>query len=560
MKSFLGRRWELAEFVSDQEKLFATLLQKLNLNSHEEVSDFISPSLTSLHDPFLMHSMDKAVDRILLAIENEERIVVFGDFDTDGIASTVILVDALRELGAKVSYRIPERNKDSHGLKKHILEDIAQKKVSLVITCDCGINDKNEIAYAKKLGMEVIVSDHHEPDDERVSPDAIAILNPKLAHCPYPEKNLAGAGVAFKLVSALGARSFDDPIKLANFLEKYLEICALGLVADCVPLTGENRILTKFGIEKMKNTQWDGLQKLFKKSDIVPESLSVETIGFSIAPRLNAASRIGDVLQACQLFLGDPHKNFERLTYLDSLNEKRRLLTESSSQQALSQVDESLPFQFFIQKDWLPGILGLVCSRFAEKLNQPIIAATIDENNVLCASCRAPEGFSLVNALNSCDPDLFEGFGGHDGAAGFRAPQKNLETIKQQLHKYFSETKKQEPKMEITAFLDASILDDSLIGFLNALAPFGIGNPKPIFGIKNLEILETRLLGKNQNHLRLLTTQKNNPIELMGFFLGDLFSSLPRGQKIDALFTVGENFFRGERKLQFRLVDARKSD
>ncbi|MCK5460835.1 single-stranded-DNA-specific exonuclease RecJ [Candidatus Gracilibacteria bacterium] len=560
MKSFLGKHWENAESIFDQEALFAILLQNLNLTSHKDISNFFSPSLTSLHDPFLMHSMDIAVDHILLSIEKEERIVIFGDFDTDGIASTTILVDALRQLGAHVSYRIPERNKDSHGLKKYILDELAQKNVSLLITCDCGINDKEAVSHAKKLGIDIIISDHHEPITESLPTDAVAILNPKLTHCTYPEKNLAGAGVAFKLVSALGERFFDDPINLATFLEKYLEICALGLVADCVPLTGENRILAKFGIEKMKTTQWDGLQKLFKKLDIVPESLSAETIGFSIAPRLNAASRIGDVLRASQLFLGEPHKNFERLTYLDTLNEKRKRLTEQCTQEAFSQIDHSLSFQFLIHKKWSPGILGLICSQFVEKLNQPIIAATLNENGFISASCRSPERFCLISALNTCNPNLFKTFGGHAGAAGFIAPQENLETIKNQLETYFSKTKQQEFKTTVAAFLNTEILNDSLTEFLNAISPFGIGNKNPLFGIKNLEILETHLLGKNKNHIRVFAIHENNPIELMGFFLGDLSEKLSRGQKIDALFSVGENFFRGKRKLQFRLVDARASN
>lgn len=560
MKSYLGRIWNDSDEFKSLELVFAKLLQKLNLESHEAISEFLSPSLQGLHDPFLMDSMNRAVKRILKAIKAKERIMIFGDFDTDGIASTVILVDAIKNLGGIVSYRIPERNQDSHGLKKHLLDEIFQKKASLIITCDCGINDQEAVNYAKKLGMDIIITDHHESRKTSFPDQAIAVLNPKKEACNYPEKNLAGASVTFKLVSALAETVFKDPQEIAEFLGKYLEICALGQIADCVDLVGESRILTHFGLKQMKNSQWDGLQKMFEKMGLLPENLSAETIGYYIAPKLNAASRIGDVLIATQLFLGEKDRNFERLSYLERLNETRKQMTQKAILEAEAQIEKTKPFQFLIHDNWIPGILGLICSNLVEKLDQPIIAVRKRSNGMLNASCRAPEGASIISALESCDKELFTNFGGHDGAAGFIAPSKNLVLIKDQLSLYFEKNKKEISKTSIMGFLNPDVLTFNLSEFLNQMAPFGAGNKEPVWGLRDLEVSDFLLMGKEKNHLRLKTRFENKELEFVGFFLGNFAEKLKKGKKIDVLFTISENFFRDKRRLQFRLVDVRNCE
>ncbi|MDH3324164.1 MAG: single-stranded-DNA-specific exonuclease RecJ [Candidatus Peregrinibacteria bacterium] len=557
-KSFSGKVWTKSEDLKDVEKVIEVLLKNRGLDGSEKIQDFLKPCLSKLHDPFDMAGMDKAVERILQAIEDEERIIVFGDFDTDGITSTVILVETLRKLGAKVSYRIPNRNVDSHGLKDYLIDEIATKKVSLVITCDCGVNDCAEITHAKSLGIDVIVTDHHESDENNFPTDAVAVINPKRKDCSYAEKNLSGSAVAFKLMVALASKVLEGG-ELEEFIMNFLEICAIGIVADCVELTGENRILAKFGIENLKKTEWTGLQKLFERSGIVPESINAETIGFSISPRLNASSRVGDVLKAVELFLGAEDRHFERLTVLENWNYERRDLTESTFKESLEQKIDDASFQFFMEDSWEPGILGLLCSRWVEELDRPAVAATVREDGKLTASCRAPEGFSIIKALKSCSGDLFEKVGGHDGAAGFLTKKENAKKIVEELENYFNSFERRDPTVKVDAFLDAKIFlkMKEVADFLKYLAPFGKGNETPIFAVRNTEIVNFSTMGKNENHARLVAKVDDEMYDFVNFFHGDFLKKIHIGKKMDIAFTVSENFFRGECKLQFRIVDGR---
>ncbi len=554
--SFLNKNWNIAQEVSSSEALFDLLLKNRELDSHEKIKSFISPSLSDLHDPFAMDGMGRVVERIFLAIKQGERIMVFGDFDTDGITSTVILVSALQELGADVSYRIPDRERDSHGLKDYLIDEIAEKGVKLIITCDCGVNEAREVSHAKSLGIDLIISDHHDPDPTRFPKDAVAVLNPHLSHCSYPDKNLSGSGIAFKIVSAL-AEGETAPSSFRNSLEKYLEINALGVIADCVPLVGENRILAKFGLEKIKNTQWDGLRELLESSDVDFQSINEETVGFHIAPRLNAASRIGDVKIASQLFLGNPKKNIERVVSLEKLNEMRRDLTESAFRTSANQVRKGGKLQFFTDRNWIPGILGLISGRYANNLDVPVIASRIYENGAVKASCRAPKGYSIISALRRCD-HLLDGYGGHDGAAGFATKENCLEELRTLLTEYFNNFERPESEMGVEAFLPIDLLNFEVMEFLNQLAPFGVGNPIPVFGLKNVRVEEFSLMGKNKNHLRLKVNKFGKIIDFVGFFLGSLFDRLQEGEEVDVLFTLSENYWKGEKRLQLRIVDIRQ--
>ncbi len=555
-KSFLNKKWAEAPTLDKSEELFDLLLQGRGLNNPEKVQDFISPTLEDLHDPMEMDGMEAAMKRIEKAIKNKERIIIFGDFDVDGITSTVILVQGLQDLGANVSYRIPDRGRDSHGLKDYLIDEIATKNVSLIITCDCGVNDAKEVTHAKNLGIDVIITDHHDSDSARFPHDAVAVLNPSLMHCPYPEENLSGSGIAFKLISALfERRGFGtSPTEIS----KFLEIAALGLIADCVPLTGENRILAKFGLEKMKETKWSGLKQLLEQTNTEPENLDEETIGFTIAPRLNAASRIGNVMTACQLFLGHEGQHTQRISELEELNEMRRDLTEKAFQEAAEQVVKGAPFQFFIHEEWIPGILGLIAGRYVEQLNVPVIAARIYEGGIVKASCRAPEGYSIITALRTCG-NLFSQFGGHDGAAGFSLEQGELEDLKTRLNKYLDQLEPLDAATKVTAFLSEKLLNLDVLDFLRSLAPFGVGNEMPIFGLKNVKVFELSQMGKNKNHLRMQAqTESGKKLDFVGFFLGDLFETLHGGQKVEVIFTMSENWWNDERRLQLRLVDVKK--
>jgi len=411
--------WDEAPEISNFAELKEIILKNRGLKTAREIDSFFAPKLSELHDPFLFSQMRIAVDRIFFAIKNKERIMIFGDFDADGITATTILTVGLRELGAEVSYRIPNRNCDSHGLKMSFIDEFKINNVGLIITCDCGTNNFAEITHAKNLGIDTIVTDHHESDLSRFPKDAIACINPKIAGETYPERELSGSAIAFKLISACASEVFPTA-EVTVFLEKFLEIAAIGIVADCVDLLGENRTLAKFGLQNLTKTKWSGLKKLLDRADIDSRNISAETIGFTIGPRINAASRIGDVYVASELFCGDEARHFDRIEHLEELNSRRQKLTEDAVNKAKSQVREEAPAQFFYHKDWIPGVLGLLCSRYVSVFDKPVIAMTIREDGLLTASCRASEGYSIIEALNA-NADLFQQFGGHDGAAGFLA-------------------------------------------------------------------------------------------------------------------------------------------
>lgn len=562
MSTLSEKKWlPSSENINSFSHLMEVLLCERSLHSPEEISHFLSPSLTDLHDPFDMQDMETVCRRIEQARKKQERVMIFGDFDADGITSTVILTDALKRFGLLVSYRIPDRNRDSHGLKNYLLDEIAEKKVSLVITCDCAINDAKEVQYAReKYSLDVIVTDHHDPDPEKYPKDAVGVLNPKKAHCDYPEKELSGAGVAFKLITALASIIFEkNTEKIAKFLEPYLEIVAIGLVADCVPLQGENRILVKYGLERLKNSSWDGLVKLLERNQVAPENINTDTIGFCIAPRLNAASRMGDVIRASQLFLGDRAQTFERLSYLERLNKERQIATEKHTQEAHAQWNPEKKFQIFLEKNWKPGILGLIGSRFVEKYDQPIIAGKIREDGFIAASCRAPEGYSIVEALRSCGENFFEQMGGHAGAAGFLIKEEKLSVLQEKLDQYFEKTEREKQPQKFVGFIDPEWISFSLTEFLYQISPFGRGNEEPIFGLKSIEIKETTLIGKNRNHLRITGEGGRKKIELAAFFRGDWVDRFQINQPYDILCKIQENTWRGQKRLQFFLVDAMPS-
>ncbi len=557
--SLLQKTWTKAPDIDQLDQLQQVLLANRNLKDPEKIQSFLSPSLASLESPWEMKDMKKAVERILFAVAQEERIIVFGDFDVDGVTSTVILVAGLQELGAKVSYRIPSRATDSHGLKKSILDEIAQQNVKLLITCDCGTNDREEVLYAHKLGIDVVITDHHELKPNQFPDRAIAVINPRQPGCSSTEKDLAGAGVAFKLISALAEKSFDDMESILTFLPKFLELAAIGSIADCVDLRGENRTIAKFGLEKLKTTDWDGLRLLLEENNGGLEHIDEQTISFVVAPRINASSRMGDVYWAVQLFLGNGDKHSQRLQTLDKFNDQRKEMTQKFLEESMKQIQKRAPFQLFFHEKWEPGILGLVASRQSEDLQVPIAACTIREDGFLTASCRAPEGYNMIEGLVSC-AELFTQYGGHRGAAGFIAKASDKEKIHTALEKHFSGCQKEKKDTPVEAFLNPGLVGTDLAEFLSYLAPFGAGNREPIFGLHDFEIIDIQTIGKEKNHLRLVGKCDKKELEFMVFFADGFRDQLNIGEKVEVLFTVSENFWKGEKRLQLRVVDVGKNE
>ena len=551
--------WNISSdsLITDLPALQDLLLKGRGLTTHETIQRFLEPSLEQLENPWEMQGIPRAVDRIEQAIKNEERIIVFGDFDTDGITATVILVHTLQQLGAHVSYRIPERNTDSHGLKKHLLDELSPRKVGLVITVDCGINDAEEVAHAAQNGIDVIITDHHEPKGGSFPEEAIAVINPKVGSNGNTFPNLSGSAVAWKLAAALADRCTQDATQIHSLLDPLLEIAAIGIIADCVPLRGENRILAKFGIEKLKHTQWNGLLQLLEETGTSLEKITEETIGFVIAPHLNAASRIGDVLLAVQLFLGKEEEHASRIQHLREWNNSRRSLTEDSVLEAKTQVRPDAPFQILYNEDWKPGILGLLAARYSQQLGVPVIACSKRKDGKITASCRAPEPYSMINGLQNVESFL-KHFGGHAGAAGFLMEKSQFEALTQALDTHFSETNIGALPLNVDAWISPELVRWELYDFLQFFAPFGMGNPTPILGIQNVVIREIRPMGAQKNHLKLSGNVAGTDFNFVAFFAGHFVDHLHIGDCVDIAFTLGKNEWNGEETLQLRVEDVRK--
>jgi single-stranded-DNA-specific exonuclease len=552
-KSLLGKTWEILGVFRENTDLIPELFPKIKSPDPSALDRFLNPALEDLHDPFLLHGMDTATQSILRAIEKGDRIMVFGDFDTDGITSTVLLVSTLQKLGANVSYRIPDRRRDSHGLKTYLIDEIAQCEVKLIVSCDCGINDQAEVAYARSLGMETIISDHHQPDPRRFPDQALAVINPHQTHCPYPESILAGVGVAFKIAQALAEKKLKTPNSIAEFLTPFLEIAAIGLISDCVPLVGENRILTHYGLQQMKNSHWPGLRQLLERCAIAPEQINTDTVGFYIAPRLNAASRLGDVTRAVQLFLGEEPRHFERLTYLEQCNTQRREKTQDGISLAAEQIDPTSSCQLLLDPEWETGILGLIASHYAEALYQPVIVGNI-EGDMISASCRAPEGYSIIAGLRSCEEGLLTHFGGHAGAAGFRIHTDRWSLLKKTLDDHFSQQNRIIPTLRVYQ-ITGKMLSNELIKILERLEPFGVGNPAPQFLLCGVKIDRIQTMGAEKKHLRIKAQHDNNPLDFVAFFRGEWIECIRPGDEVNIIFTLQKQYWRGRTSLQLRVLD-----
>lgn len=571
--SFSDKVWKFREKkIESFEKLQESILANLKLDNTDEIQRFLNPSLGDLRDPFAIKNMDIAVARMIQAIKNKERIMVAGDFDADGITSTVILVSALKDCGAEVSYFIPDRTNDSHGLQKRFMDNFAEKNVKLVITCDCATNDHEEISYGKSLGIETIVTDHHQMDPARFPNDAVAVVNCQTSK-NIDERSLSGSAVAFKFASALLSTFFEqEQKKISEKIDPLFEIATIGIISDCVKLIGDNRIIAKYGLAKMPQTEWDGLQKLMEKLKI--NEVDEETIGFKIAPHLNASSRLGDVMIAVQLFLGNPAKNNERVEYLVELNRERRVQTDMLINSAKKQILANASCQFFFAENWPQGIMGLAASHFAEKLNVPIVVGTIRQiDGMLSTSCRAPEGFSIIAGLEN-SAKLLESFGGHAGAAGFIAKKDNLEKIRGNLNKYFAQQELMKPEIQTEFFVNPEILSLDLVEFLKFLSPFGAGNTAKIFGLEKVKITDIFLMGKDGNHAKFTALTSSNfaddkdkskfelksaKVQFVAFFAENFLEKIKVGDLLDILVSVSENKWKGKTSLQLKLVDARKS-
>ncbi|EJP24938.1 single-stranded-DNA-specific exonuclease RecJ [Streptococcus anginosus] len=551
--------WQIATNFSDEdfikkakklglETSVANLAYQRGIQTEEALRDFLEPSLDQLYDPYELHDMDKAVTRIRQAIENDEQILIYGDYDADGMTSASIVKEALEQLGAECQVYLPNRFTDGYGPNASVYKYFIENQgISLIVTVDNGVAGHEAIELAQSMGVDVIVTDHHSMPE--VLPDAYAIIHPEHPEADYPFKHLAGCGVAFKLATAL----------LEEVQVELLDLVAIGTIADMVSLTDENRILVKYGLSVLKNTQRIGLQELFKIAGIQENEVDEETVGFQIAPRLNALGRLDDPNPAIELLTGfDEDEVRDIALMINQKNEERKEIVQKIYDEAKTMVDLNKPVQVLAGEGWNPGVLGIVAGRLLEELHQPVIVLNI-ENDLAKGSARSIEAVDIFEAL---DPhrDLFVAFGGHAGAAGMTLEASKLEALSQVLVAYIEDNQVDlSTKNELFLDEELSLPDLTLETLKNfeKLAPFGMDNKKPVFYLKDFKVENARTMGAGNTHLKLKVSQADAVFEVVAFGLGDLATEFSQTKNLELAVTLSVNKWNGQTSLQLMLVDAR---
>lgn len=559
------KKWE---FYNSDEKLVNEICEKYNLNkvigkiivnrhvvNDEDVRIFITPTRDDFHNPFLFKGMDIAVDRIIKAINNKEKILIYGDYDVDGITSTTVLKKYLMDMGIPVDTYIPNRLHEGYGLNKNAIDTIKERNIDLIITVDCGISAIEEVDYAVRLGMDIIVTDHHEVGEKL--PNALAVIDAKRKDNTYPFRALAGVGVVFKLIQAL---SIKLEIKPEEYL-KYLDLVCVGTISDIVPLEGENRTIAKLGLMLIKVTRNLGLRELIKSSGY--KEIDSNTISFGVAPRINACGRMGHEEEALKLFLAEDLESATKITKeLNEYNTLRQSTEKAIYEEAVQQIEKNhLDANNSIVlggKGWHHGVIGIVSSKVTDKYYKPSILLSF-EDNIAKGSGRSVPGFDLYEGLAKCE-DLLEKYGGHSMAVGLTLKKENLENFKERFEQIAKEKNIKElvPIIYIDDELKLKDINMDLVKSISILEPFGEANKVPLFLIRNLKIDSIRALSEGR-HLKLTLRDENFVINAIGFELGYLAEEYRIGDRIDVVGTLEINSFNGFSSIQINMKDIRKS-
>lgn len=532
----------------------AKILISRGIETIDEARAFIEIDETSLHDPFLLHQMDDAVELIQKAIAENKKMVIYGDYDADGVTSITVLMTVLKRLGADVSFVIPNRFEHGYGPNKDLFKQIHEAGAEMIITVDNGVSGVEEVAYARELGMDVIITDHHEAGE--VWPDANATIHPKHPEGNYPFPELAGVGVAFKLATAL----------LGEAPQDLLEIVAIGTVADLVSLRDENRYFVKKGIEEMRKTRRPGIQTLAKVSAVAQSQLNEESIGFMIGPRLNAPGRLGDAAPAVELLTTEDALIAADLAEeLDHYNKERQEIVSTITKEANAMIDEvygeNIPAVFVLAKEgWNPGVVGIVASRITERYYRPTIILSLDPaTGTAKGSARSIEGFHLYNELAK-NSDLLTHFGGHPVAAGLSIPIENIDRLREQLIAQALETMTEEQfiaKLAIDVPLSLDEIDVSVLESLDLLRPFGMDFAKPTYLIEEVTASSIRKIGAEKNHLKLEVTNGTEVLDVIGFSQGEKADHISPSVKFSLVGDLQVNEWNGNKKPQLLLEDLR---
>ncbi len=545
--------------------LVQTLLSNRGITDEEGVRTFLAPSYESLHDPFLMTDMERAVTRTLDALARNERIAIYSDYDCDGIPGGVLLHDFFKAIGyTQFENYIPHRHHEGYGVSREAIDNLSSRGATLIITVDCGIVDHEAIAHAQSRGADVIVTDHHEPGE--TLPPAYAILNPKRDDA-YPFRELCGSGVAWKLVQGLIARGRDrGVIVLSEGVEKWwLDVVGMATVADMVPLVGENRVLAHFGLTVLRKTRRPGLQHLFRAMRIRQQLLTEDDIGFSIGPRINAASRMDTPEDAFHMLATrDEREAGARAAHLERLNNERKGVVAAmvkDIKKRMSARTEEAPVIVMGDPRWRPALVGLAANSLAEVYRRPVFLWGRDGREVIKGSCRS-EGSTSVVALMRAAPDIFIEFGGHHASGGFSLRNEHVHAFEARLTAAFSQlgadTLRVSREVSVDAELALEEISDELVESIQALAPYGEGNPKPLFAFRAVVPERVEQFGKAREHLKLqLPRTRGGGLEAIAFFATpDAFLQPPAaGEPATLLAHVEVSHFRSQRSVRLRVVD-----
>ena len=562
----MNKKWQLYEINEEEvekieneyeiNKLLATILVNRNIKEPKDIRLFLKPTRADFHDPYLIKDMEIAVQRIIKAINNKEKVTIYGDYDVDGITSITVLKSFLSDIGLECESYIPDRLEEGYGLNKNAIDSILKKGCDLMITVDCGISGNEEIDYANSLGIETIVTDHHEPGDKL--PNAIAVIDNKRKDSTYPFRELAGVGVVFKLIQALGIKL---GLKEETYL-KYLDIVCLGTISDIVPLVDENRVIAKLGLMLVQQTRNIGLRSIINSSGY--KKVDSTTISFGVAPRVNACGRMGMAEEALNLFLSKNINEVNELTKrLNEHNSLRQSIEKQIFEEVLKQIEENDLDKHKVivlgGKNWHHGVIGIVSSKVTEMYFKPSILLSFEEDGMGKGSGRSIPGFDLHEALTKCGQTI-EKFGGHSMAIGITLKKDKFEEFKNKFEQIAIDEHIERivPIIKIDAKINLDDINKEMVESLKQLEPFGEANKMPIFLFKNLKIDSIRALSEGK-HLKLTLKDNNNIINAIGFNIGKLADEYRIGDKIDVVGTLEINTFNGVDNLQINIKDIMKS-
>ncbi len=581
--------WSIRHLTAVEQELQQQLERELNISSAaarmlvvrgiqtaDEARAFVRPSLDKLHDPFLMRDMDKAVERLHRAIAQNEKILIYGDYDVDGTTAVALMYRFLEGVQSPIAdcqspnidYYIPDRYTEGYGVSTQGIDYAAAQGCNLIITLDCGIKAVEKVAYANSKGIDVIVCDHHTPGD--TLPDAVAVLNMKRKDCPYPFKELSGCGVGFKLAQAYTQRYLieakgNEAIRLSG--ERLLpltQLLAMSIASDIVPITGENRILAHFGIRQLNKAPFTGVSAIMQVAGIEAKKLTINDLVYRIGPRINACGRMKSGRAAVELLLtNDPVFARQQAEEVNQNNEDRRDCDTETTKEALLQLQDDPTYAHrrstvVYAPHWHKGVVGIVASRLTETYYRPTIVLTAGENGIISGSARSVGGFDIYAAIDSCH-DLLTNFGGHKYAAGLSMHINDLPAFRERFEAYVAahiQPNQLQPTLEIEAEIQLGDITKSFYNVLRHLEPFGPGNPRPLFVSRRLiNHRDTRAVGKEREHLRLDVTDRQNAITGIAFGRADMAEYIQNGNAVDICYELNENTFNHYTTIQMMVQD-----